>query len=64
MEMKWRNIKIRQIIANLPSEACSIFHAGFGVATGRSSDLQALPVKIYRHFYLPIFPVSEKTSDN
>ncbi len=44
--MKWGNAKTRQFIANLPSEACSIFHAGFGVVTGRSSDLQAWPVKM------------------
>ena len=51
-------------IANLPSEARTIFHAGFGMATGRSSDLQAWPIKNDRCFYWPIFPVSEKTSGN
>jgi hypothetical protein len=34
---------MRQIIANLPSEARFNFHAGFGVVAGRSSDLQACP---------------------
>lgn len=38
------------------------FHAGFDVVTGRSSDLQAWPIKYDRCFYWPIFPVSEKTS--
>ncbi len=38
-------------IANLPSEARTIFHAGFGMATGRSSDLQAWPIKNDRCFY-------------
>jgi hypothetical protein len=37
------NAARRQFIANLPSEARTIFHAGFGVVTGRSSDLQACP---------------------
>jgi hypothetical protein len=39
-------IERRQFIANLPSEACTIFHAGFGVVTGRSSDLQAWPINV------------------
>jgi hypothetical protein len=34
---------MRQIIANLPSEARFNFHAEFGVVAGRSSDLQAFP---------------------
>src|SRR5258708_37549485 len=38
------------------------FHAGFGVVTGRSSDLQAWPINVTGIFYWPIFPVSEKTS--
>jgi len=33
------------------------FHAGFGVVTGRSSDLQARPIDMIGFFYWPIFPV-------
>src|SRR5258708_12494033 len=39
-------------------------HAGFGVVTGRSSDLQAWPIKNDPCFYLPIFPVLHKTHNH
>jgi hypothetical protein len=39
-------------------------HAKIGAATGRSSDLQALPIKLDRLFYRPIFPALEKTRGN
>jgi hypothetical protein len=38
------------------------FHAGFGVVTGRSSDLQCMADQNDRCFYWLISPVSEKTS--
>jgi hypothetical protein len=61
--MNWKNANKRQFIANLPSEARTIFTPGpawllAGLRTCRhvrSND---------RRFYWPIFPVLEKTSGN
>ncbi len=61
--MKWKMPKT-PVHRQPPLGGSHDFHAGFGVVTGRSSDLQALPIKNDRCFYLPIFPVSEKTSGN
>jgi hypothetical protein len=60
-EMKWRNRKRRQFIADLPSEACTISRRvwrGYWQVFG----LAGVPDRQDRGFYWPIFPVSEKTS--
>ena len=60
--MKEERVERHTIHRQPPLGGSHDFHAGYGAAAGRSSDLQALPVKTDRSFYWPIFPVLEKTS--
>jgi hypothetical protein len=44
--MKWKNAEKTPVHRQPPLGGSHDFHAGFGVATGRSSDLQAWPIKM------------------
>jgi hypothetical protein len=45
-EMKWERVERHTIHRQPPLGGSHDFHAGYGAAAGRSSDLQALPVKL------------------